>query len=149
MYDRLKVQLIEGKFVMNEDQDQKTTEVRDTNVREGDTNIRRQTVQSTEKVSNRVIMQRVVYYVAGIIVALLAFRIVLLLLAANQGSAFVDFIYALSGFFAGPFYGIFSYQPTYGQSTFEISSVVAIIVYALAAVGIAKLLSLTSSRSEV
>ena len=131
---------------MNVDQEQKTTEVRDTNEQVGDTNIRRQTVESTKKVSGRVVLQRIIYYVAGIVVVLLAFRIALLLLAANQGSPFVDFIYAVSGFFAGPFYGIFSYQPTYGQSTFEISSVVAILVYALIALGVAKLTMLTSSR---
>jgi hypothetical protein len=133
---------------MNGDQEQKTTEVRDTNEQVGDTNIRRQTVESTKTVSTRVILQRIVYYVTGVIVALLAFRIVLLLLAANQGSPFVDFIYGISGFFAWPFYGIFSYQPTYGQSTFEISSIVAILVYALVAMAIAKLLTLTTSRDE-
>jgi hypothetical protein len=134
---------------MDGDQEKKTTEVRDTNEQIGDTNIRRQTVQSTESVDSRVIVQRVIYYFAGVIVALLVFRIVLLLLAANQDSGFVDFIYAVSGVFAWPFYGIFSYQPSYGQSTFEISSVVAIIVYALVAVGLAKLLTLTSNRTEV
>ena len=133
---------------MNEDQEQKTTEVRNTNEQHGDTNIRRQTVQSSERASSRVVLQRIVYYVAGVIVVLLTFRIVLQLLAANQGSAFVDFIYGFSGFFAWPLYGIFSYQPTYGQSIFEISSVVAIIVYALVAVGLAKLLTLTSSQNN-
>jgi hypothetical protein len=93
-------------------------------------------------------VQRVIYYFAGVIVVLLALRITLLLLAANQGSPFVDFVYALSGFFAGPFYGIFSYQPTYGQSTLEVSSIVAILVYALIALGVAKLTMLTSSRDE-
>jgi hypothetical protein len=133
---------------MDGDQERKTTEVRDTNEQVGDTNIRRQTVESSKKVSGRVIVQRIIYYFTGVIVVLLALRITLLLLAANQGSPFVDFIYALSGFFAGPFYGIFSYQPTYGQSTFEISSVVAILVYALVALGVAKLTMLTSSRDE-
>lgn len=133
---------------MSGDQEQKTTEVRDTNEQVGDTNIRRQTVESSKKVSSRVVIQRIVYYVTGVVVALLAFRIVLLLLAANQGSPFVDFIYSISGFFASPFYGIFSYQPSYGQSTFEISSIVAILVYALVALAIAKLATLTSSHDE-
>jgi hypothetical protein len=130
---------------MNEERDQKTTEVRDTNEQKGNTNIRRQSVTTATKVDAGVVARRVVYYLAGIIIALLALRIVLLLLAANQGSGFVDFVYALSGFFAMPFYGMFNYQPTYGQSIFEISSVVAIIVYALAALGIAKLFTLTKS----
>jgi hypothetical protein len=134
---------------MDGDKEQKTTEVRDTNEQVGDTNIRRQTVQSTKTADSRVVLQRIIYYITGIIVALLVFRIVLLILAANQGSAFVDFIYAVSSFFAWPFYGIFSYQPAYGQSIFETSSVVAILVYSLVAMGIAKLLTLTSSRDDV
>lgn len=133
---------------MDGDEERKTTEVRDTNEQVGDTNIRRQTVESSKKVNGRVIAQRVIYYFAGVIVILLALRITLLLLAANQGSPFVDFIYALSGFFAGPFYGIFSYQPTYGQSMLEISSIVAILVYALIALGVAKLTMLTSNRDN-
>lgn len=128
---------------MNEEQDQKTTEVRDTSVQQGNTKIRRQSVTTATKIDAGVVARRIVYYVVGVIIALLALRIVLLLLAANQGSGFVDFVYAVSGVFAMPFYGIFNYQPSYGQSTFEISSVVAIIVYALVAVGIAKLFTLT------
>lgn len=134
---------------MNEERDQKTTEVQDTNKQLGDTNIRRQSVTTTTKVDSGVVARRIVYYLAGVIIALLALRIVLLLMAANQGSGFVDFIYALSGFFAMPFYGMFNYQPTYGQSTFEISSVIAIIVYGLAAMGIAKLFTLTKSDDTV
>lgn len=133
---------------MDGDRDQKTTEVRETNEVQGNTNVTRQTVATAESVDSKVILRRIVYYIAGIIIAFLALRIVFLLLAANQGSAFVDFIYGVGGFFASPFYGIFSYQPSYGQSTFEISSVVAIIIYALAAWGIGKLFTLTSNRTD-
>lgn len=134
---------------MNEEQDQKTTEVRDTKERQGNTTIHRQSVATASKLDAGVIAKRIVYYLAGVIVALLTLRIVLLLLAANQGSGFVDFVYALSGFFAMPFYGIFNYQPTYGQSVFEISSVVAIVVYTLVAVGLAKLFTLTKNHDDI
>jgi hypothetical protein len=134
---------------MNEERDQKTTEVRDTKLQQGNTNIRRQSVTTATKVDAGVVARRVVYYLAGVIIALLVLRIVLLMLAANQGSGFVDFVYALSGLFAMPFYGIFNYQPSYGQSVFEISSVVAIVVYALIAFGIAKLFTLTKSDDTV
>lgn len=134
---------------MNEDREQQTTEVRETNERQDGANVRRQTVQSTSTVSNAVILRRVVWYIAGVIIALLAVRIILLLLGANNGSGFVSFVYGLSEIFAVPFYGIFSYQPAYGQSTLEISSIVAIIVYALVAMGLAKLFTLTSSRTDV
>ena len=134
---------------MNNDQDQQVTEVRESNRVQNGTNVRRQSVSTSETVGNNVVARRIVYYIAGFIIALLALRLVLLLLAANQGAPFVDFVYGLSSVFAWPFYGIFSYQPSYGQSTFEISTVVAIIVYALIAMGIAKLFTLTSSRSDV
>lgn len=125
-----------------------TTTVRDTNnVAEGETVQRTVVPESTA--GPGVIARRVIYYIAGFIIALLALRIILLLLAANQGAPFVDFVYSLSGIFAAPFYGIFSYQPAYGESVFEISSVVAIIVYALIAAGLAKLFTLTSNRSDV
>lgn len=94
------------------------------------------------------VARRVIYYIAGFIIALLALRIVLLLLAANEGAPFVDFVYGLSGIFAAPFFGIFNYQPAYGQNVFEISSIIAIIVYALIAAGLAKLFTLTSNRTD-
>jgi hypothetical protein len=89
-----------------------------------------------------------VYYVGGVIVALLFIRLLLQLLGANQGSDFVGFIYGLTGIFVAPFYGIFG-EPTFGQSHFETSTLVAIVIYSLLTVGIAKLISLTRPREEV
>jgi hypothetical protein len=134
---------------MNTDQDQQVTEVRESNTVQDGANVRRQSVATTNSVSGNVVAKRVIYYIAGFIIALLALRLVLLLLAANQGAPFVDFVYRLSSVFAWPFYGIFSYQPSYGQSTFEVSTVVAIIVYALIAMGLARLFTLTSRRPDV
>ena len=126
---------------------EETTTVRETT---NDTApVERREVVAEPSVGPGVVARRIIYYIAGFIIALLALRIVLLLLDANQGAPFVDFVYGLSSIFAAPFFGIFSYQPTYGQSTFEISSVVAIIVYALIAAGLAKLFTLTSNRTVV
>jgi len=133
---------------MDGDRDESTTEVRETNERQGNTNVTRQTVATTQSVNGGVVAKRVVYFIAGVIIAFLAVRIILLMLAANQGSGFVDFVYAVGGFFASPFYGIFNYTPSYGQFVFEISSVVAIIIYALVAWGLGKLFTLTSSRTD-
>jgi hypothetical protein len=134
---------------MNGDRNQETTEIRQTDEQVDDTGTTRKTVQTTRATDGQLIIHRIVWYIAGVIIALLVLRIVLLLLAANQGSPFVDFVYALSGIFAWPFYGIFNYTPAYGSFVFEISSVVAIAVYALIAWGIAKLATLTSNRSDV
>ena len=131
------------------DQEKHTTEVRDTNVQVGRTNVARQTVARTDSVPSNLVAQRVVYYIGGVIISLLVLRVILQLLGANQGNGFVDFIYGLSGFFAAPFYGIFSYQPTYGVSTLEVSTLVAIVIYALLTWGVAKLFTLGSTREDV
>ena len=131
------------------DREESTREVRTTDEQVGNTNVERQTVSESASVPTETIAQRVVWYIVGFIVTLLALRVVLLLLGAVQGNAFVDFIYALSGVFAMPFYGIFSYQPSYGVSTLELSSLVAIAVYALVGWGVAKLFTLSSNRTEV
>lgn len=113
------------------------------------TNVKREVVTDTTTVSNSVVAQRVVWYVTGVIVALLALRLVLQLLGANEGNGFVDFIYGLSGVFAAPFFGMFSYEPSYGVSYFEVSTLVALVIYTLVGWGVAKLFTLGSRRTEV
>ena len=130
-------------------QDQQTTEVRRQNVvTEDGEHVQREVVHQTGHAAGSTVAQRVVYYVGGIIVSILGLRLILLLLAANQGNAFVDFIYGLGGFFAAPFQGIFG-TPAYGSSVFDISTLVAIIVYSLLTVGIAKLFTLSRPGSDV
>lgn len=127
--------------------DQQTTEVRESKEQVGNTTVQRQTVEQQTSVPGAVIAERVVYYVGGVIVALLFVRLILQLLGANQGSDFVGFIYGLSGVFVAPFFGIFG-EPTFGTSQFETSTLVAIIVYSLVTVGIAQLISLTQAREQ-
>ena len=131
------------------EEDKKTTEVKETNEHVGNTSIQRETVRTQTHTSGVVIFQRVVWYIVGFIIVLLALRLVLLLLAANDDSAFVSFVYTLSNIFTAPFFGIFNYQPAYGQFTFEISTVVAIVVYALVGWGVAKLATLSRPNEEV
>lgn len=99
------------------------------------------------KTNSSVVASRVVWYIVGFILVLLALRIVLFLLGANQGSGFVDFIYAVSGVFAAPFAGIFP-APVYGKFFFDTASVVAMVVYALVGWGITKLFTLTHRDTE-
>jgi len=130
---------------MQENRTTVTTEAADT----GHGVTEQQTVRHRSTVSGVVIAQRIVWFFVGLIVVFLSLRVLLLLLAANQGSAFVDFVYTIGGLFAAPFYGIFSYTPAYGQSVFEISSLVAIAMYILLGWGITKLLTLTRPHEEV
>jgi len=130
------------------EEDRQTTEVRKTNEQVGNTTVQRQSVQQKTAISGVVIAQRIIYYVGGVIVAILAVRLLLQLLGASQASDFVNFVYGLSGIFVGPFFGMFG-DPTFGQSHFETSTLVAIIIYALIAVGVAKLITLTRPHEEI
>ena len=129
-------------------EDRQTTEVRKSNEQVGNTTVQRQSLEKKTAVSGVVIAQRIIYYVGGVIVALLIVRLLLQLLGANQESDFVSFIYGLSGVFVAPFFGIFG-DPTFGQSHFEASTLVAIVVYTLVIVGVAKLITVTRPREEV
>ena len=121
--------------------EEQQTEVRNQAVVNGNESVQRQTVKTSTTVPGSVLAKRVVYYIGGAILTLLAIRFVLLLLGASQASGFVNFIYSLSGVFVAPFNGIFT-RPTYGTSTFDSATIVAIIVYAIVTAGIAKLIGL-------
>ena len=108
------------------------------------TEVREPTVVSAAPAGPGTILARVIYFIFGVIIAFIAVRFVLLLLGANQGSAFVDFVYAVSGVFVAPFYGIFGNTPQFGSSVLDVSSIVAVIVYALVSWGLAALFTLGS-----
>ncbi len=87
-----------------------------------------------------------VWYLLGLLEALLAFRVVMRALGANPGSAFVDFIYGITRPFAAPFFGIFSITQVQG-SVLEWTTLVAMLVYWLAAWAIVKLFLMTKTVS--
>lgn len=109
---------------------------------------RREVVRDTSAPTIGTVAARIVYLIFGFIITVLAIRMLLLLLAANQGNQFVDFVYGFSGVFAAPFYGIFSYEPQYGSFVFEVSTLVAIIVYALVGWGLASILTLGTKNRD-
>jgi hypothetical protein len=81
---------------------------------------------------------QVVWYLLGLLEALLAFRFVLKLLAANPAAGFTRFIYAASYPFAEPFLNVFRISRVEG-SIFEWTTLLAMLVYWLLAWGIVKL----------
>jgi hypothetical protein len=117
------------------DEEKQVTEVRD------EDGVRRRTVATRESAPGSVVLQRVVYYIGGVIVAIVALRFIFQLLGAAEGNPFVDFVYGLSAMFVWPFDGIFG-EPTYGFSHFDSAALVAIVIYGLVTVGIAKLFAL-------
>ena len=86
--------------------------------------------------------QRVIYYIFGIIEALIAIRFVLKLIAANPTNPFTQGIYGVSWVFDFPFSGIVSNVNIGAGATIEFFSLIAILVYALASIALAKLLDL-------
>jgi len=93
-----------------------------------------------------------VYYLFGALDILLAFRIVLKLLGASTASYFVKFVYSLSRIFIMPFEGIFRKGFTEGLETTSVvepATLIAIIVYAIIAVGIVKLIRISSGEKQI
>ncbi|MDB5179610.1 MAG: Membrane protein involved in colicin uptake [Candidatus Saccharibacteria bacterium] len=127
---------------------EQTTEVHETTTDPNGVQVRRQNVSRTTQPSGVVVAQRFIWFIAGVIDALIAIRFVLLLLGANQSAGFVDFIYGISSVLVAPFVGIFG-EPIYGRFLFEWSSVLAIIVYSLIAWGIVRLITLTRPQEEI
>ncbi len=99
--------------------------------------------ETTAPPSGRVVGSRVVYWLLGVLEALLAIRIILSLFGANRFNPFADFVYGITALFVAPFQTLFNYQMRYGFSRFEIETVVAMLVYALIAYGILGLLNIS------
>ncbi len=90
-------------------------------------------------------IRRTVCYIAGVLEILLACRFVLKLLGANPKSGFASVVYAVSRVFLAPFAGIFRAAVAQGvetKSILEPGTIIAMIVYALVAWGIVKLIRL-------
>lgn len=90
------------------------------------------------------VADRLIWFVAGIILLLLGFRFVLSLLGASTASGFARFIYDTSHPFVAPFFGLFRYNNiNYGVSRFEIYTLFAMLVYAAVAWLLTKLVDIS------
>lgn len=89
---------------------------------------------------------QIVWYVLAVLEILLAFRFVLRFLGANPGAGFTHFIYTLSYPFAAPFIAVFR-QTVVAGSVFEWTTLLAMVVYWLIAMGIIKLLTMSRAVS--
>jgi uncharacterized protein YggT (Ycf19 family) len=82
-----------------------------------------------------------VYIVFGIVEALILIRFVLKLLAANPNAGFSSFMYGITAPLVAPFQGVFP-TPASNGSILELASLLAIVVYALIAWAIVRLIEL-------
>jgi hypothetical protein len=74
----------------------------------------------------------------GIVETLIGLRVILKLIAANPESPFAAFIYSVSNIFLLPFAGLVG-TPAAGGVVLELSSIIAMLVYALLAWGLERI----------
>ena len=77
-------------------------------------------------------LTQLVWLLFGILVALIALRIGLKMIGANPESAIVALIYGFTAPFLFPFEGLVA-SPTYGNMVLELSSMFAMLIFALIA----------------
>lgn len=87
-------------------------------------------------------LQMLVQFILGTLISLLAVRFILVLLGANQGNAFVDFIYGLTSPLVAPFQGLFNISYSAGVARFEFETLFAGFIYTIVGVGIIRLIDL-------
>jgi uncharacterized protein YggT (Ycf19 family) len=75
---------------------------------------------------------QLIYWVFALVEGLIAIRLILKVLGANPNAGFAQFIYGITTPLVAPFLGLFG-NPAYQNSILELSSIVALIVYALIA----------------
>ncbi len=94
--------------------------------------------------------KKIVIVVFSFIEVILGFRFVFKLMGANPSNVFVKGLYAFTQLFVGIFEGIFSKATTAGAETeaiFEPATLIAIVVVALIAWGVMKLMSERTSST--
>ena len=92
-------------------------------------------------------VQNTIYLLFGILEGLLGIRFVLELLGANPAAGFAQFIYTVTNPFLAPFAGLFGKAQS-GGSVFDVSILVAILVYALIAWVLVKIVWLVMGDSR-
>ncbi len=108
-------------------------------------------VNVKNKATSSQTVEYLIYFFLGVLEILLAFRLVLKFTGASTASGFVRLIYGLSGVFIVPFEGIFRRWFAQGAETtsvLEPSTLVALIVYAVLAWGIVKLIQIFSGEKQ-
>lgn len=89
---------------------------------------------------------QIVWYLLGLLEILLAFRFFLKLFAANPAAGFTSFIYSVTYIFTAPFLSVFRMSKVSG-SIFEWTTLLAMFVYWVVAIGIIKLFLMSKTVS--
>ena len=89
---------------------------------------------------------QVVWYILGVLMALLTIRLILKLLGANPDAGFTSLIYDVSYIFVSPFLSVFPVTEV-GSNVLEWATILAMVVYYFIAWGIIKLFFMGRSVS--
>ncbi len=95
--------------------------------------------KNQSRANTRYWITTVTYFILGVLEVILFLRLLFRLLGANTYNSFITFLYNLSHIFVGPFNGIFNDQTLGRGGVFEVSTIIAMLVYALIAWGIVSL----------
>lgn len=94
---------------------------------------------------------KTIYYILGVIEALLGLRLIFKLLGANQNNQLISSLYFTTKLLIAPFSGILGTAIMQGNKTqyiFESSTVIAMIIYALIAYGLIRLIEIKVSTKK-
>ena len=91
--------------------------------------------------------QQIIYLILGVMEGLITIRFLLRLFAANPNAGFAQFIYGVTGPMMAPFYGLFA-TPQFESSVLEVISIVAMLVYALIAWLVIRIMWLIFDKSR-
>ncbi len=92
---------------------------------------------------------QIVWYILDAIEILLAFRFILKLLGANPNAGFSSLIYNITYPFAQPFLNVFKSSHVVTGSTFEWTTLLAMLVYWVVAWGIVRLILISKPVSTL
>src|SRR4030066_347198 len=103
-----------------------------------------QEVRTTEHESGRELRvatikaTQFIWLLLGLLEASIALRVVFKMIAVNAANPFAKLLYGVTNLFVAPFKSLVG-NPTSGNNVFEISSIIAMIVYLLIAWGIERI----------
>jgi uncharacterized membrane protein len=91
---------------------------------------------------------RIMWSMLAFLEILLAFRVVLRMIAANPNSGFAVLIYGITGIFVGPFNGLIA-TPSSGGSSLEVTTLIAMAIYAMIFWGVAYVIRIVVDRPNI
>lgn len=91
-------------------------------------------------------INRVLWTVLGILEISLGLRFILKMIAVNPDAGFSKFVYGFTGIFTAPFNALLG-TPTWGNSSFEFTTLIAMAVYALFFWILSRIIQIVADRS--